>query len=188
MITGTLLFSLGVVVLQWQASLPSMALLVPLLLISIAGLCLSHWRLPAAFLLGFCWAALHGYWASATILPAELEGVDLQAVGVVASLPVREGRRSRFEFRIDSLQLGGEEVASPGLSRIAWYGKHPIIEAGERWQLLLRLKRPHGMYNPGTFDYQGWLFQQGIRATGYVRHSAVNQPIPEERRGRSLIT
>jgi competence protein ComEC len=41
--------------------------------------------------------------------------------------------------------------------------------AGERWQLRVRLKRPHGHVNPGGFDYEGWLLERDIRATGYVR-------------------
>ena len=30
------------------------------------------------------------------------------------------------------------------------------------------LKRPHGMANPGLFDYSLWLAQRGVGATGYV--------------------
>jgi competence protein ComEC len=33
----------------------------------------------------------------------------------------------------------------------------------------VRLKRPHGNLNPHGFDYEAWLFERGIRATGYVR-------------------
>jgi competence protein ComEC len=45
----------------------------------------------------------------------------------------------------------------------------PDIHPGERWQLTVRLKRPHGLANPHGFDYEAWLLEQGIRATGYVR-------------------
>lgn len=48
------------------------------------------------------------------------------------------------------------------------------MHADERWQLTVRLKQPYGMKNPGTFDYESWLFQQGIGATGYVRNSNTN--------------
>ena len=33
----------------------------------------------------------------------------------------------------------------------------------------MRLKRPHGTSNPHGFDYEAWLFERGLRATGYVR-------------------
>ena len=33
----------------------------------------------------------------------------------------------------------------------------------------MRLRRPHGNLNPNGFDYELLLFEQGVRATGYVR-------------------
>jgi competence protein ComEC len=43
------------------------------------------------------------------------------------------------------------------------------VQPGQRWQLTVRLQRPHGNANPGGFDYEAWLLEQGVRATGYVR-------------------
>jgi competence protein ComEC len=43
------------------------------------------------------------------------------------------------------------------------------VRAGERWRFAVRLRRPHGSLNPHGFDYEAWLFERGIRATGYVR-------------------
>lgn len=43
------------------------------------------------------------------------------------------------------------------------------VHAGERWRLTVRLKRPHGSANAHTFDYEAWLLERGIGATGYVR-------------------
>lgn len=40
---------------------------------------------------------------------------------------------------------------------------------GERWQMTVRLKAPHGNSNPHGFDYELWLWEQGLQATGYVR-------------------
>jgi competence protein ComEC len=53
--------------------------------------------------------------------------------------------------------------------RLNWYRRVPPLRAGERWQLTVRLKAPHGLANPGGFDYERWLFARGFRATGYVR-------------------
>mgnify|MGYP000925797521 FL=1 len=41
--------------------------------------------------------------------------------------------------------------------------------AGERWQMTVRLKAPHGNSNPFGYDYEQWLWEQGLQATGYVR-------------------
>ncbi|MFZ6767103.1 DNA internalization-related competence protein ComEC/Rec2 [Undibacterium sp. Di26W] len=48
-------------------------------------------------------------------------------------------------------------------------GKAADIQPGERWQLRVRLKRPHGNANPYGFDYEAWLLEQRLRATGTVR-------------------
>ena len=49
------------------------------------------------------------------------------------------------------------------------------LRAGERWQLRVRLKRPHGTVNPHGFDVEAWLLENGLRATGYVRDADANQ-------------
>jgi competence protein ComEC len=55
---------------------------------------------------------------------------------------------------------------------LSWWGRAgalPEAHAGERWRLGVRLKRPHGTANPHGFDYEAWLLERGVRATGYVR-------------------
>ncbi|MBE9568477.1 MAG: DNA internalization-related competence protein ComEC/Rec2, partial [Proteobacteria bacterium] len=64
----------------------------------------------------------------------------------------------------------------PQKVRLSWYYGE-TVNAGETWQLEVRLKPPHGFMNPGGFDYEAWLFQQGIHATGYVRKSTVNRKL-----------
>ena len=51
----------------------------------------------------------------------------------------------------------------------------PILP-GERWKMTVRLKAPHGNSNPGGFDFELWLWEQGIQATGYVRTGANDTP------------
>ena len=46
------------------------------------------------------------------------------------------------------------------------------LRAGERWTMAVRLKAPHGNSNPHGFDYELWLWEQGLQATGYVRSGA----------------
>ncbi|MGJ7457033.1 DNA internalization-related competence protein ComEC/Rec2 [Halomonas sp. RA08-2] len=45
----------------------------------------------------------------------------------------------------------------------------PPMQSGERWALTVRLRPPAGFANPHTFDYEAWLWREGIQATGYVR-------------------
>ena len=50
------------------------------------------------------------------------------------------------------------------------------LRAGEYWQMTVRLKAPHGNSNPHGFDYELWLWEQGVQATGYVRTGKSDTP------------
>ncbi len=162
---GTIAFLLGIVLFQQLPTLPS--LLWSGLLLSVLPVIfyLPSLRLPSALVSGFLWALLHANLSLMPTLSSSLEGEDLLVSGVISSIPeVKEGR-VRFEFKIDQ-QVG---LALPQRIRLNWYRDAPELWVGERWQLQVRLKRPHGFMNPGSFDYEGWLYRHGLRATGYVR-------------------
>lgn len=129
-----------------------------------------------AFGSGFAWAAWMAHGRMADALPAAWEGRDITVVGVVATLPQSYDRSVRFEFDIEQVLTPDAEV--PRRIILSWWGAvgrdgapaHlPEVHPGERWQLTVRLKRPHGLVNPHGFDYEAWLLERGIRATGYVR-------------------
>lgn len=50
------------------------------------------------------------------------------------------------------------------------------LRAGERWQMTVRLKAPHGNSNPHGFDYELALWEQGVQATGSVRAGLRDKP------------
>lgn len=121
---------------------------------------------------------LRAHWILDPALPTELQGKDVLVTGVVASIPLNDQRKRRFEFDIETLEFNKQKFVSPGRVRLSWYnsrklsGKNIKLKAGQRWQFWLRLKQPHGFMNPGGFDYEAWLYQKHIRATGYVRVNA----------------
>jgi len=125
-------------------------------------------RLPALVAVGFAWTVFCAQWQLAEQLPAALEGERITVTGYVADLPESNARRVRFLFAIDTVEIDGEPVDMPLRVRLSWYGNHLPMVVGDHWRFEVRLKRPHGFSNPGGFDYEGWLFQKGIRATGYV--------------------
>ena len=122
---------------------------------------------------------MHAYLNLNPALDKSLEGIDLEVSGQVVSIPTNYPRSSRFEFSIHSARtsLNAELVSVPKKVRLNWYGNVPPIQLGEIWHLRMRLKRPWGYANPGGFDYEKWLFEQGIRATGYVRNKGNNELI-----------
>jgi len=176
--SGVLAFLAGILALQWFQVLPAVEWSILLLFaLPLAVLLPGHWRLMGWLLAGICWALLQAQLILDRSLPAELEGRDVLIHGVVVSVPERNFRRTRFEFEIENLSRAGQSYPSPGRVRLSWYraGRSENLHAGQYWQLKVRLKRPQGLMNPGGFDYEGWLFQHRIRATGYIRKSNENQ-------------
>jgi competence protein ComEC len=136
-------------------------------------------RYLLAFFIGYLWALLAAHSYLQQRLDAQWQGEDLLITGQVSGL-VDQGTRSvRFNFSVDDVRYQDEPVDGfkPQLLRLSWYHTHESIQPGQRWQLQVRLKPPHGMLNPGGFDYEKWLFQQGIHATGYVRRSESNRQL-----------
>ncbi len=180
MLSRTMAFLLGILALQQVADLPSWSWLAGLLVLFLIFHSLSRrhprFGLLSATCFGFLWAACHGHWTLQPGLEPSLEGEEVLVAGVIISLPQRELRSIRFVFAPEEAWLAGREIALPERLRLSWYNDFPAeLAPGQRWRLQIKLKRPWGMMNPGGFDYEAWLFQKGIRATGYVRRSAQNR-------------
>ena len=126
--------------------------------------------LPPAFLVaGLFWASVYAGARLNDRLSAELEGRDLVIQGIVHSIPRETAHGSRFDFIVESYDRRSHTNQVPRLVRLSLYRSALRPDIGERWRFTVRLKRPHGFQNPGGFDYEAYLFQQGIRARGYVR-------------------
>lgn len=187
MVAGSVAFTAGVVWLQQQAVLPPLlaaTLALPLGWLRIAGLGRPGvWRLARTgatlalwALAGLTVANLHARVRLADALAPAAEGRDLRVSGVVASLPERTATGWRFVFEHDvrartdwhvprrtwiTLPLAADDAVAGAAP--------PPVSAGDRLRFTARFRRPHGTANPHGFDVEGWLFERGIRATGYVR-------------------
>ena len=176
MTLAALAFAAGAAALQSQAGLPPLAWALGLAPLGLASF---KWRKSAflfTFALGFMWAALLAHYRMGDRLAPQLEGRDLDVVGVVSSLPALGERGVRFELDIESA-AGAERLPQKVL--ISWYRSalyeddpallSGAVHPGERWLFTVRLRQPHGNVNPNGFDYEAWLLERGIGATGYVR-------------------
>ncbi|WP_293662499.1 DNA internalization-related competence protein ComEC/Rec2 [Rhodoferax sp. OV413] len=119
-----------------------------------------------------------------------LEGRDLLLTGVVADMPQFSESGIRIRFAVEEALDGGQRVQLPALIDLGWYTstynartdsaepQRPPAEvsAGQRWRLQVRLKAPHGSVNPHGFDYELYLWEQGVQATGTVRSTATPAP------------
>lgn len=187
-------FVLGVSWLQNQATLPAISSYWLLLaFFSLLTLILLHrTKLPlnrslaltisllaaVGFIVGVMWSASFASLYLAQELPVEWEGRDVTVIGTIDSLPGHFAQGVRFNFKVErALEQDGVKPALPTQLALSWYSAWRDdemqavgdVQPGERWQLTVRLQRPHGNANPFGFDYEVWLLEQNLRATGYVR-------------------
>jgi competence protein ComEC len=112
--------------------------------------------------------------ADARLSPQSV-GDSIMTDVVIADFPQTSGSTVRITGEVrDNLWV-------PERIRISWFDPDANIQFGDVWRLELRLRRPRGNANPGVFDYESWLFRNGISATGYVVDSARNVKLGEAR-------
>jgi competence protein ComEC len=174
-------FSLGVILCSFVPEIPLHSYCYLLLGLSLL---LHYWRrlrLIAAFGFGCSSLLLYGWHSVTEVLPMELENQDIWVQGIVWSLPQQTERSLRFEFMVEKL-CPVASIAQCNFNSLETRAQKILLNAyqgtaftpGQQWQLHVRLRRPHGFANPGGFDYEAWLMQQQVRATGYIREHADN--------------
>jgi len=150
------------------------------------GKCTALRALPLlALWTGVALAVWHAQGRLADALPLADEMRVTRVEMQVAGLPQGDASGWRFEARI----LHALPAQVPERVEVSWYapGRYspysvresnadqalPDIRPGQIWQAALVLRRPHGTLNAHGFDYEGWMFQRGIRARGTVRGAPV---------------
>ncbi|HEY5929422.1 MAG TPA: DNA internalization-related competence protein ComEC/Rec2 [Burkholderiales bacterium] len=184
MIAESAAFVLGAWWLQQQSHLPGWTGAVALVPLAVLGWWLGRRKDSAAAasgarllailvftLAGFFWAAAVAHWKLGDALDETWEGRDVELRGVVAEMTQPFDRGVRFRFDVEQVYSLGAAV--PSQISLAWYQPQsgqaiPDLQAGQRWRLVVRLRRPHGTANPEGFDFEAWMLERNIRATGYV--------------------
>ncbi|MFV2004184.1 MAG: DNA internalization-related competence protein ComEC/Rec2 [Gammaproteobacteria bacterium] len=201
MFVYALAFLLGVISVQQLTVLPTLTQLLILLLAVFFLLCATivlvikqSWQVQnnyftltiaviLLFTIGIVTAVLYSKQQLSYRLDEALTGKNLLVNGYISNIPTVNEKVQRFEFYVESYRILGSDrktqllqettLQFPRKIRLSWYYGSPV-NAADKWQFEVRLKPPHGFINPGGFDYEGWLFQHGLHATGYVRKSALN--------------
>ncbi len=168
MFFNVLPFVVGILVVQQFSELPSLLGLIAFFIIAIILTFCRYWRL-LFFIIGIIWASSFATVRLADRLPESLQGQEIEVEGQVIGLPNYDERKVRFDFAVSK-----PTVNFPKKIRLSWYSPKQKIKTGQFWTLTVKLKKPHGRFNPGGFDYEKWLFIQSIGATGYIR----NRPEP----------
>ena len=187
MILFAISFAIGVWTLQQQATLPDFAsgwlpvLFILTLLLPRRALWQRITRqamlIVLACALGFSYAAWVAQQRLADSLPAQWQGKDIAVIGVVAELPRQHAGGLSFAFDVEKV-LTPEARVPPHILLSTYDNEQDeplLLHAGERWQLTLRLKQPHGSSNPHGFDFEAWMLENKLRASGYVRDDEGNK-------------
>ena len=178
--------TVGIFSVSFFPVLPPLALL---LLMALCTLLTWYCRqyLLLCLLLGIEYGSLYGHYLLQQQLPQALDGETFIIQGVVSDLPQYHDRAVRFQLIINTIvPENRHQQAVKGLLdkkvSLSWYSKgfeqkHAAIKivTGDVVKLVVKLRRPRGFVNPGGFDYQGFLLQKGIVATGYVKADSRNQ-------------
>lgn len=173
MFFSVLSFLAGIVVVQQFSTLPT-SFLAYLFLLAIGCTYWRYWRL-LFFILGVSWAIFYADVRIQHRLIEQFAGQSIPIEGEVIGLPQHNDRSVRFDFLIAHSQTDNPQLNNIKKIRLNWYTPKQPIKAGQYWRLTVKLKKPHGTYNPDSFDYERWLFTQNIGATGYVK----NKPLPQ---------
>ena len=101
-------------------------------------------------------------------LPISLENKVISVQGTIISIPELKDDHLNFVFHPASLISYAGQGSASGLINLNWYNAPSNITVGQRWQLIVKLRKIHGFANPGGFDEEASMLQKNIRATGYV--------------------
>lgn len=122
-------------------------------------------------LLGF-WGQLRSEQQLESYLPKHQEITLLPVTGIIIDIPARSQDRIRLRLKITEspvreLKRGTHIFLNHYTTRTT--ATPPPYRAAQEWQFSAKLKRPHGLLNPGGRDTEAWLWTEGIRATGNIK-------------------
>lgn len=126
------------------------------------------------FVLGIVIAWVHQWYVTPKGMPNVAVIPHAIILGTVASIPIKNSDKTQFHFALEQIN----HQPAQGLIQLAWYNNAPAIQAGQRWQLSVKLKKPRNFHNPGSYDYVNSLAARHIHWTGYI-HSRNNQFITQ---------
>lgn len=184
----------------WLAGgLPAGLLLAGVLLAGVLGMAVAGWQ-ASQRLAGRLPMALEGH-----VLTLEGRVADLPQA--ISGLGAADGWRFVFELAPEAAPArrdgashapaAGERAATtplavgppaplegdppprlPARLLVACYGMDPAPHVGERWSLTLRLRRPHGLMNPGGGDTALWMMEQDLGGSASCRQPAPRRLSP----------
>ncbi|AGH45300.1 hypothetical protein C427_3191 [Paraglaciecola psychrophila 170] len=107
-----------------------------------------------------------GHWQYSLQLSSEQTSQPVQIIGEVNSLVITE---KNIRFNIKVTHIADQHLLFTKIFHLSWREPAWQVQQGQRVKLWVKVKPPHGLANEAGFNYQQWLFSEGINATGYVK-------------------
>ena len=162
----------------WALLLAGLLLVCAAVLLALRVRRFRQWLIvPGTVVAAVGWAMVRADAAMASRVPQALEGEPLKVIGVVDDMPQPIERGIRFRFAVERCETNGRACPQGLGLRVNWsqpMGKGPptpvpAVRAGQRWQLHVKVRRPHSPINPGLFDSELRALEEGVDGMGSVR-------------------
>ncbi|MGN6315952.1 DNA internalization-related competence protein ComEC/Rec2, partial [Trinickia sp.] len=167
---------------RWQGGAPAAVARRPPWAMRAAPFAVPVALAAAAAVAGYSYAAVRAQWRLAEVLPLAWESRELTLEGYIRGLPIGDRGSLKFTFAVDvgDVQRRTGIERFPSIVQLGWHARGgtrpPHLMPGDRWRLVVRLKRAHGHANFAAHDMEASLFERGIRATGsVVAHAAATR-------------
>ncbi len=162
--------------------------------IVISALCLifCYWRLTSGYsiltaLLLFLLTGIHIGTTSSRLPESQThiyslltQPADAVVIGQLVSMVTFDGDTSQALIQLESVKMSKHQpyIATNGKLLLRLSGPWPAdIIPGTHLAIRTTIKRPSRYLTPGTFDYPTYLAQKDIWVTGYIRSTALIQPL-----------
>ncbi|WEM43342.1 DNA internalization-related competence protein ComEC/Rec2 [Photobacterium sp. DA100] len=162
--------ALGLLSLHFWLALPTYHGFITTLMIGSVVCFFFRWRLLIYIGIGACLANLAATSYLKNVQLAFIEPRNITIVGEVSSLLNHKKPDTLFVFVTSELRSPGLRTSKTLRVRLGWSEQVniPEMKQGERWQLQVRLRPPHGRVNSAGYDRERQYVGQGIHATGVV--------------------
>jgi competence protein ComEC len=167
-----LTFFLSAILSLFIPIVPEFSLLLIILLVSLIFTFIGKFRFIAIAVSAIVWVLIAGSQYQGTLDKNNIKLDHLHKKvhliqGEVSNIVHIKSGSSRFNFLVSSWD--GRKINEKFKVRLTWKTPDKPLLQGQKWQLAVKLKPAHGLANIGGFNYQVWLRQQQIIATGYVK-------------------
>jgi len=177
-------FFIGAIFSLFLPIVPEISNLLLFITLAAALFCYQPLRNTSGVFFAIAWLLSNGFvynsvWQDNDLSPQSIAKQSHFVEGHIVNIPTKMKSIYRFNFQIT--HLNDQILSSPFLIRLRWEmdkeNKNRSLFQGQTYRLKIKFKPAHGFANEGGFNYQLWLKQKQIVATGYVKNDKDNRLI-----------